>query len=87
MDRRLQNYIRDNRLLLDLTQGGTVECDGKTAKLIGPNGVVLQQIRPIPAFINGKFIEEVTLEEFLGWESLHGMESEGGFDQGEGGDG
>lgn len=68
MDNRLQKYIRENKLLLDLTQGGFFECDEHSARLIGPNGEVLQEIRPIPLFINGKFVDDMTLEEFQEWE-------------------
>lgn len=88
MDSRLQNYIRKHSLILDLTQGGICECDGKTAKHIESNGKVIKEILPLPAFINGKFIDELTLEEFMEWErSFHCVEGKGRFDKGEGGDG
>lgn len=75
MDKRLNDYIRENGLILDLTGGGIVISDGMTARLLGPNDEVLAEIRPIPAFINGKFIDDLTLEEFLEWErSFHRVE-------------
>ena len=64
------------------------KCDGKTAKHIESNGKVIKEILPLPAFINGKFIDELTLEEFMEWErSFHCVEGKRRFDQGEGGDG
>lgn len=68
MDSKLENYIREKGLILDMTQGGIAEFDGKTAKLFDSYGKVIKEIRPIPAFINGKFIDDLTLEEFLEWE-------------------
>lgn len=68
MDRRLEDYIRERGLILDLTGGGTAINDGMTVKLLGPKEIVLAEIRPIPAFINGKFFDDLTLEEFLEWE-------------------
>lgn len=85
MDIRLSNYIRENGLILDLTQGGIVECDGRYARLTGPNGNVIKEVKPIPLYINGKLFDDLSLEEFLKWEqSFHCVEGQGCFDECEG---
>lgn len=72
-DSRLYNYLFEQDYIRSYIKGGIASEDDH------PKGV--------PLVINGRLVFDMTLEEFKEWESLHGVEGDGGLDEGEGGDG